>query len=86
MRPIVRGKQTVTTEFGAKIASSLNEGYARIEHFSWNAFNESVTLQDCCERYKERLGYYPERILADKIYRNRYTHEKSVYRTGEKSA
>ena len=23
------------------------------------------------ERYKERTGHYPERILADKIYRNR---------------
>ncbi|HZK29100.1 MAG TPA: IS5/IS1182 family transposase, partial [Clostridia bacterium] len=71
VRPIVRGKQVANTEFGAKIATSLEDGYARMEHFSWEAFNEAKTLQKSCERYRERHGYYPERILADKIYRNR---------------
>ena len=88
VRPIVRGKQTANTEFGAKIATSLEEGYVRIEHFSWNAFNESQTLQDSCERYKERLGYYPERILADKIYRNRenlsYCETNGIHMNGPK--
>ena len=71
IRPIVRGKQTADTEFGAKIAISVENGYSRIEKFSFEAFNESLTLQDSCERYKQRHGYYPKRILADKIYRNR---------------
>lgn len=71
VRPIVRGKRSARVEFGAKIAMSLEDGYARIEKLSWDAFNESQTLQDSCERYRERHGYYPERILADKIYRTR---------------
>lgn len=71
VRPIVRGKLTAKTEFGAKIALSLEDGYARIEKLSWDAFNESQTLVESCERYRERNGFYPKRILADKIYRNR---------------
>jgi len=71
VRPIVRGKLTANTEFGAKLALSLENGYARIEKLSWDSFNESLTLIESCERYKERNGVCPERILADKIYRNR---------------
>lgn len=33
--------------------------------------SESACLIDAAERYKERTGYYPERILADQIYRTR---------------
>ena len=50
---------------------SVVEGYTRIEHLSWDAYNESTTLQDTVERYKEQTGFYPQRILADKIYRTR---------------
>ena len=71
VRPIVRGKTAMPVEFGAKVALSLVEGYARIEHFSWDAFNEGTTLKESAERYKERTGQYPERLLADKIYRTR---------------
>lgn len=71
VRPIVRGKLTAKTEFGAKLALSLDDGYARIEKLSWDAFNESQTLIESCKRYRERNGFYPKRILADKIYRNR---------------
>ena len=71
VRPIVRGKQHANVEFGAKIAASLEDGYVRIEHFSWDAFNESTTLQASCEAYDARHGYYPERVIADKIYRTR---------------
>ncbi len=71
VRPIVRGKLTAKTEFGAKLALSMEDGFARVEKLSWSAFNESQTLIDSCLRYKERNGMYPERILADKIYRNR---------------
>lgn len=88
VRPIVRGKQVANTEFGAKIATSLEDGYSRIEHFSWEAFNEAKTLQQSCERYRERHSYYPERILADKIYRNRdnlrYCKEHGIRMNGPK--
>ena len=34
-------------------------------------YNESTGLKDMIERYKERTGHYPERVLVDKIYRTR---------------
>lgn len=71
VRPIVRGKAGADTEFGAKVAISLVDGYAYIEKLSWDNFNEGITLIESVERYKERFGYYPEVVLADKIYRNR---------------
>ena len=38
---------------------------------SWDAYNEVSDLVKAAERYKERYGYFPERILADKIFRTR---------------
>ena len=71
VRPIVRGKAGAETEFGAKVAISVVDGYTYIERLSWDNFNEGITLIESIERFKERFGYYPEVILADKIYRNR---------------
>ena len=72
IRPIVRGKAKTPTEFGAKLDMSLdNNGMARIEKQSFDAYNESDVLISAIERYYERTGCYPERVLADKIYRNR---------------
>ena len=71
VRPIVRGKAGAAVEFGAKVAISLENGYSRIEKLSWDPFNEAATLVDTIERYRQRHGYYPEAIMADRIYRNR---------------
>lgn len=72
LRPIVRGKAKAPVEFGAKPDLSLDgEGYGRIEKISFEAYNESACLIEAAERYRERTGYYPERILADQIYRTR---------------
>ncbi len=71
VRPIVRGKASAPVEFGAKISISMLNGYATIERLGWEAYNESTTLIETVERYFEQTGYYPERILADKIYRTR---------------
>jgi len=72
IRPIVRGKAKNPVEFGAKLDMSITNGYARIEKISFDAYNnESECLIVAVERYKERMGVYPERVLADKIYRNR---------------
>lgn len=72
LRPIVRGKIKTPVEFGAKFDLSIDsEGYGRIEKISFDAYNESACLQDAVERFKERTGHYPERVLADQIYRNR---------------
>jgi hypothetical protein len=71
IRPIVRGKAGKPVEFGAKLDISVSDGWTRLEVLSFDAYNESVNLQDMVERYRERTGWYPCRILADKIYRNR---------------
>ena len=72
IRPIVRGKSNAPVEFGAKLDISIDsEGYARIEKISFDAYNESVCLKEAVERFKERTGHYPERVLADQIYRTR---------------
>jgi IS5 family transposase len=72
VRPIVRGKATAKTEFGAKLTVSLVDGYAEVTTLSWDAYNESQDLIKAAEAYKVRHGHYPRRILADKIFRTRH--------------
>lgn len=71
VRPIVRGKAGKPVEFGAKLDISVVDGWTRLEYCSFDAYNEAGNLQEMVERFREREGYYPSRILADKIYRNR---------------
>lgn len=71
LRPIVRGKAKANVEFGAKLDISVVDGWTRLEYHSFEAYNEATNLPEMIERYKNRTGRYPERILADKIYRNR---------------
>ena len=71
IRPIVRGKAKSPTEFGAKLDLSVDEnGMSRIEKLSFDAYNECTVLQSAIENYRKRTGHYPERVLADTIYRN----------------
>src|SRR5665648_405257 len=85
---IVRDKATANVEFGAKISISMTDGYSMIENADWEAFNEAGDLQGICERYKDRTGHYPERILGDKIYRNRtnlqYCEKHNIRMNGPK--
>ena len=82
VRPIVRGKAKSKVEFGSKINISLVNGITFLDDFSWDAFNEGTRLKNSVEKYKERLGYYPKEVLADKIYCNRenraYLKEKEI--------
>ena len=72
IRPIVRGKTKAPVEFGAKFDLSVDDnGFGRIEKISYDAYNESTVLVEAVERFKERTGHYPERLLADQIYRTR---------------
>ena len=87
IRPIVRGKAKAKVEFGAKINVSLQDGYAKIDRFDWNAYNEGGDLKMQVERYRELNGYYPELLLADKIYLTRenraYLKEHNIRHTGD---
>lgn len=71
VRPIVRNKAKARTEFGAKMAISLVDGYAYMDTLSWDSYNEAKTLRDSVAQYKHRFGHYPAAIMADQIYRNR---------------
>lgn len=89
VRPIVRGKAKNPTEFGAKYDVSLDEhGNARIEKISFEPYNESTIFKDAVERYKERTGHYPKRVLVDQIYRTRenraYCKEHGIRMSGPK--
>lgn len=68
VRPIVRGKQGKKVEFGSKLGLSLANGFVKGDTLSWDAYNESVDLKIQAQAYKTLYGYYPELILADKIY------------------
>ena len=72
LRPIVRGKAKSPVEFGAKYDVSIDEkGHARLEKLSFDAYNENTIFVDAMNRYKERTGHYPKRVLVDQIYRTR---------------
>ncbi len=71
VRPIVRGKDKAQVEFGAKLGVSIQNGYARINTLSWEAYNEGTDLKKQVEAYKTMNGYYPEVVITDKIYGTR---------------
>ena len=71
VRPIPRGKIKSRVEFGSKLGVSLDQGFARINTFSWDAYNESGDLIDQVESYRELHGHYPELVQTDMIYATR---------------
>lgn len=71
VRPIPRGKVNARIEFGSKLGVSLDQGFARIDTFSWNAYNESSDLIPQVESYKKLHGHYPGLVQVDKIYATR---------------
>ncbi len=87
VRPIPRGKDRAQTEFGAKLGVSEVEGFSRINHFSWDAYNESTDLEQQVEDYYRLHNFYPEVLLGDGIYMTRanrkYLKEKGIRITGK---
>ena len=82
VRPIVRGKAKSKCEFGAKLDVSVSNGFVRLEHASFDSYNESGNFVEIIERYRERTGRWPERALVDQIYRTRenlsYCKERGI--------
>ncbi len=74
VRPIVRGKANAKVEFGAKIDVSITNGFAFLEEYSWDAYNEGTTL--IATVYRKRTGCYPKKVFADKIYCNRANRKR----------
>jgi len=71
VRPIVRGKASASTEFGAKLSVSLVNGFVYLDKLCWDGYNESVNLKAQVESYKKRFGFYPASVHCDTIYRTR---------------
>ncbi len=69
IRMIARGKAGAMYERGAKVGASItDEGWAFVDHISWNPYNESQDLKTQIELYQKRLGYLPKSVFADRIY------------------
>lgn len=78
-RPIVRGKASALVAFWAKLDLSIDEnGMARLESLSFDAYDESDILIGIIKRYKARTAHYPQGSIANKTYRNR--EKLSFYR------
>ncbi len=71
VRPIVRGKAKSDVEFGAKISASVVNGFVFLDRVSWDAYHEASDLPAQVEKYKDRFGFYPEAVNADRIYGTR---------------
>lgn len=68
LRPIVRGKETRSVEFGAKVNNIQIDGICFIEHLSFKAFNEGTRLKDCIRLQQQLIKTRVRAVAADSIY------------------
>jgi transposase, IS5 family len=80
VRAIVRGKETKTVEFGAKVHMMQVDGINYIEHLSYEAFNESTRLKTSVIKHKQLFGRC-RHWSADAIYA---TNKNRKYLTAQK--
>ena len=87
VRPIPRGKSKAQVEFGSKLGVSLDNGFARIDTLSWDAYSEGKDFVKQIENYHTLHGYYPELVQVDKAYHTRenraYAKEKNIRLTAK---
>ena len=68
----MRGIADKLTEFGAKPHLSIDEvSFSKIEHLSFDAYNEGASFQNALEAYRYRNDCCPARVLVDQIYRTK---------------
>jgi len=68
VRPIVRGKETRKTEFGAKSNNIMIDGVSFIEKLSFNAFNEGTRLVHCVRLAEKLFGQKVTKVGGDCSY------------------
>ena len=68
MRPIVRGKENKTVEFGAKSNNILIDGISFIEKVSFNAFHEGTRLRHCISLAQKLTGVPVKKVGGDQGY------------------
>jgi hypothetical protein len=72
VRPIVRGKQPVGTEFGSKVCVFIDHlGLRHVHDVGWDASHDGADLIPAAERYRKTYGHYPRHIKADGQYRTK---------------
>jgi transposase, IS5 family len=81
IRPIVRGKETKTVEFGAKLNILQVDRINFIEHLSYDAFNESTRLESGIYLQRKLFGKCTHQS-ADQIYatnaNRKYCHGNNI--------
>lgn len=81
IRPIIRGKEVKSVEFGAKVNKVQVDGISFIEHLSYDAFNEGTRLQKGIRLHEELMGKC-RHVSADAIYatnaNRRYCKRKGI--------
>ena len=70
VRPIVRGKETKSVEFGAKSNNIQIDGISFIEHISFKAFNEGIRLKYCIRMQQKLMKVRVRCAAGDSIYAN----------------
>jgi len=68
IHPIVRGKETKSVEFGAKVNMIQIDGINFIEHLSFSAFHEGIRLPQCIDKQQKLFRKKVSLLAADSIY------------------
>lgn len=68
IHPIVRGKETKTVEFGAKVNMIQVDGINFIEHLSFSAFHEGIRLPYCIAKQQKLFRRKVSLLAADSLY------------------
>ena len=68
IHPIVRGKETKSVEFGAKVNMIQVDGINFIEHLSFSAFHEGIRLPECVNKQQKLFRRKVSLLAADSIY------------------
>jgi len=70
IRPIIRGKEVKSVEFGAKVHKLQIDGISFIEHMSFDAFNEGIRLKQTIHKARQLTLAKVKLLGADGIYAN----------------
>ena len=75
VRPIVRGMEVKSVEYGAKCNNILVDGLSFIEKLSFNAFNEETRLPHCLKMHRRLFGVDAKKIGGDAGYADNANRE-----------
>jgi Transposase domain (DUF772). len=68
IRAIVRGKESKSVEFGAKVNTIQIGGINFIEHLSFDAFHEGIRLPQCIAKHQKLFRKRVTHLAGDRLY------------------